>query len=156
MNPGQRVPFVGNLLRFYWNRLDFTLWFNPRHHCRLCGRVICGPCLKTLDLYSTGVFPAHKEESVMVQLKVCIECHGLLAKRIQFDQPNPVLDALVALNEEFVQERKVVELHFPMFNSSLSKLRSKEVLHMEDSEYLSAMKQRKYLLDSFAILDMIR
>ncbi|KAI9328620.1 FYVE zinc finger-domain-containing protein [Obelidium mucronatum] len=152
---------------------NFSNLFNPlnrRHHCRLCGRVVCGmeTCLSSIPLIPRETAPQTSsigspttledtgEKSIKpAEVKVCLDC-----KKLVFRRKNSVLDQLnkpevVSLYHDFLQLKLQVEELLPKFNNLIMQLSSQNTIRMEDKEYIIASKHRKNLMDYFAEMEKL-
>ncbi|ORY39499.1 FYVE-domain-containing protein [Rhizoclosmatium globosum] len=148
----------------------FSTLFNPlnrRHHCRLCGRVVCGletcisqipliPKETTSHLRSSGNGDQTSDKPrVTSEVKVCTDC-----KKLVFRRKNAVLEhaqkaEVVALYEEFLKLKTNVEEVLPKFNHLIMALSSQNIIRMEDKEYIIASRHRKTLMDYFAEIEKL-
>ncbi len=119
----------------------FTL-MNRKHHCRLCGKLICHSCSKSVEiLQNQGV-------------RSCTSCLYLLSlrKRDSRDaEPAPIVE----LYETFQRHKKGVSSQLVKFNALLMDLGARSNISHQDQDYQVSLKLRKELLDSFAAIDHI-
>ena len=96
---------------------EFRIWFR-RHHCRLCGRVVCGNCIPTCERYlstSHVVSPPSQpfQESPLQKHKTCSECAtelNIIKDALNADNTNnrnnPISDATRDLMVQNVRPRQ--------------------------------------------------
>ncbi|KAJ3234665.1 carboxypeptidase Y-deficient [Chytriomyces hyalinus] len=148
---------------------SFSTLFNPlnrRHHCRLCGRVVCGleTCSSNVALTPKGttVQPQDLElsqesdsKTKSHEVKVCSEC-----KKLVFRRKNGQLEKLrkpqvVLLYEGFLKTKSEVQSLLPQFNNLIMTLSAQTSVKMDDRAYILASKHRKTLMDLFAKIESV-
>lgn len=126
---------------------DFSGYTFRRHHCRTCGRVVCGdpstecssevglsiaPCkfedglLRNLGLYLT-VSPANTEKAnpeklVNVDVRLCKECKATLFDRRDFKMDTTRKPPEIRAYENLTQFERGIRLHLPRFQKLLTAL----------------------------------
>ncbi|KAF9956643.1 carboxypeptidase Y-deficient [Mortierella alpina] len=104
----------------------FNRYGNRKHHCRLCGRVICDNCSKSTPLYLNMVNSDRK-------------------------RPNAVLKYYGSLT----RLKTRIDLALPRFQEMLTTLGQKSDMNQAHPDYQLAARTRKELLDDFALFDAI-
>ncbi|EGF79391.1 hypothetical protein BATDEDRAFT_25704 [Batrachochytrium dendrobatidis JAM81] len=124
---------------------------NRRHHCRLCGRLVCGSCSTMIDIKvpTDGVYAALEK---IGQIRSCSQCKELIGMRDN-SQDESTTPQLVSLYQQIVRLRSLVQETLPKFNSLLVDLRSRASVSVEEQDYQIALRYRKQLLDYFTELE---
>ncbi|KAF9930257.1 carboxypeptidase Y-deficient [Mortierella alpina] len=104
----------------------FNRYGNRKHHCRLCGRVICDNCSKSTPLYLNMVSSDRR-------------------------RPNAVLKYYGSL----MRLKTRIDLALPGFQEMLTTLGQKRDMNQAHPDYQLAARTRKELLDDFALFDAI-
>ncbi|KAI8825233.1 FYVE zinc finger-domain-containing protein [Fimicolochytrium jonesii] len=128
---------------------QFGSFVNRRHHCRLCGRVICGQetCSKELPL--TGGPPTPDAPTI----RACPDCYRTIS--VHNNVHSPSATAIAALYRAITRYRASVTEVLPKFNNLLMNMANRVVTEYDDPEYKLASKYRKDLMEWFSELDKL-
>ncbi|RUP52154.1 hypothetical protein BC936DRAFT_139480 [Jimgerdemannia flammicorona] len=134
---------------------NFTLT-NRKHHCRLCGRVVCGEprCSGPIPLFLNMATDATDEDPVG-ETRACRECRkAVFRRKIQYEElsrPLPV----IGLYAQLAQLRRNIEKVLPQFQEMVVMLEQQGMSQQPHPDYVAAAKIRKELLDDFTSYDTI-
>lgn len=132
-------------------------YLNKKHHCRLCGRVVCGnaatKCSDIIPFAPSGTSQVAAQTSI--ELRLCRDCedsiflgdtvtHGL-------DTPAP---AYQKSYKALLQYRSSIEGLMPRFRKLLVALTDRSVVPSK-ADMIEAKRVRGRLLDAFAQFDAI-
>ncbi|KAF9127237.1 carboxypeptidase Y-deficient [Mortierella sp. 14UC] len=132
----------------------FNRYGNRKHHCRLCGRVICDNCSMKTPLYlSMSSYPDGSES--VGQTRACKECNHTAFKRREHaaDQKRP--NAVAKYYGSLMRLKARIDLALPRFQDMLATLGQKSDMNQAHPDYQLAARTRKELLDDFALFDAI-
>ncbi|QKX56985.1 uncharacterized protein TRUGW13939_04093 [Talaromyces rugulosus] len=150
----------GSVLRCPFCQQDFSNYSFRRHHCRTCGRVVCGDPATACSI-DVGLTVLSKPENsseksvpskVNIDIRLCKDCRSTLFSRRDFEEEKIKHAPLVRSYENLVQFERGIRLLLPRFQKLLSLLQdpNKAPTH---SQLTDASKVRKRLIDSFAQYD---
>ncbi|KAJ6256946.1 Rabenosyn-5 [Drechslerella dactyloides] len=139
----------------------FTNFSLRKHHCRLCGRVVCGDsrtgCSKEIGLNVNVNFKppnslTEKMEAMALDVRMCRDCSGILFSKRDFAEEVSKKPPDQRNYETMVQFEKGIITMLPRFQKLLSTLQddNKPPTVQQRSE---ASKTRKRLLDAFTQYD---
>ncbi|KAL4783188.1 hypothetical protein BJX76DRAFT_330588 [Aspergillus varians] len=140
---------------------DFSGYTFRRHHCRTCGRVVCGDvstgCSIDVPLSVTPLSKAYVEKSVNVgsmniDVRLCKECKSTLFDKRDFDADFARKPADVRAYENLRQFERGIRLLTPKFQRLLTALQNPR-RPPSASQLAEASKIRKRLTDSFTQYD---
>ncbi|KAI1349463.1 FYVE zinc finger protein [Xylaria sp. FL0043] len=140
---------------------DFGSWTFRRHHCRICGRVVCADlqtaCSSEVSLNVANTSPASSEKaeggSMYVDIRMCRDCNStIFAKRsfVESIKRKPPDQVAYELLKQF---ERGIELLLPTFQRALLPLQD-ENNPPSHSQIQEAAKLRKRLIDSFTKYDL--
>ncbi|KAJ1974932.1 carboxypeptidase Y-deficient [Dimargaris xerosporica] len=129
----------------------FSALTSRKHHCRLCGKVVCGRsgCSAKYDLPLSK--PSASNSSAAV--RVCRRCHEILTRR------SFIVAAIRSKTHTLTAYQTLTRLHgaieklMPRFDDMVLKLSKEKELSEHNVDYQVAAKTRKDLLDTFAQMD---
>ncbi|GJJ73062.1 rabenosyn-5 [Entomortierella parvispora] len=132
----------------------FNRYGNRKHHCRLCGRVVCDNCSKKTPLYlSMSTYPDGSDP--VGQTRACIECIHTVFKRREHaaDQKRP--NAILKYYGSLMRLKARIDVALPRFQEMLATIGQKSDMSQQHPDYQLAARTRKELLDDFALFDSI-
>ncbi|KAH6560835.1 hypothetical protein BASA50_007420 [Batrachochytrium salamandrivorans] len=124
---------------------------NRRHHCRLCGQLVCGTCSEMLDIRALSANTGSIPEKTG-QIRTCSNCKELINMR-ENQRQSGAIHKVVPLYQQVVRLRSLVQQTLPKFNGLLVELRTRSKVSLQDQDYQIALKHRKQLLDYFTELE---
>ncbi|KAL3453273.1 FYVE zinc finger-domain-containing protein [Aspergillus insuetus] len=140
---------------------DFSSYTFRRHHCRTCGRVVCGDastgCSVEVPLSVTPLSKAYVEKSVNVgssniDVRLCKECKSTLFDRRDFDADITRKPPDLRAYENLGQFERGIRILMPRFQKLLTALQNPR-RPPSASQIAEASKIRKRLTDSFTKYD---
>ncbi|KAL3482245.1 FYVE zinc finger-domain-containing protein [Aspergillus californicus] len=140
---------------------DFSSYTFRRHHCRTCGRVVCGDtatgCSVDVPLSVTPPSKAYVEKSVSVgsmhiDVRLCKDCKSTLFDRRDFDADLARKPPDVRAYEILGQFERGIRLLTPKFQKLLTALQNPK-RPPSAAQIAEASKVRKRLTDSFTQFD---
>ncbi|KAI0967203.1 FYVE zinc finger protein [Xylaria arbuscula] len=140
---------------------EFGSWTFRRHHCRICGRVVCADpqtaCSSevSLNVANTGPAPSEKAEGepVHVDIRMCHECKTTIFAKRDFVESIKRKPPDQVGYEVLKQFEWGIELLLPTFQRTLLLLQD-ENNPPSRSQIQEAGKLRKRLIDSFTKYDL--
>ncbi|KAI9207659.1 FYVE zinc finger-domain-containing protein [Polychytrium aggregatum] len=121
---------------------------NRRHHCRTCGRVVCG--LDTCSAAIPVVDPDTKE--LAGELRTCNNCKRLVLRRKKPEEQTP---PFVVVYQKIIKIRESIETILPRFQDVVMDLIERKNLTLKDRDYLVAVKYKKDITDLFSQMDAL-
>ncbi|KAI8847031.1 FYVE zinc finger-domain-containing protein, partial [Chytridium lagenaria] len=161
-----KCPFCNN---------SFNSLTNRRHHCRLCGRVVCGTdtCSSNIPLpppipsSTSAVSPEPRvvrngtasEADITApspgDIKTCKNCKSLVRRRQEAAAGEGAPPVVVKLYQSICKNKVAVDDLVPKFNNMILALKNSEEIKAEDREYVMASRYRKTLLDHFSEIEKL-
>lgn len=139
---------------------EFSTYTFRRHHCRMCGRVVCGDvktaCSTEIGLnVATGSEKTEKETNqVSVDVRMCKDCQHILFSRGDFEREMADKPKDQRSYENLAQFERGIRLLLPRFHKLLHALQDPD--QPPSQQQLSeATKVRKRLMDAFAQFDAV-
>lgn len=140
---------------------EFGSWTFRRHHCRICGRVVCADpqtaCSSEvgLNVANSSIAPSEKAESgsIYIDIRMCRDCKSTIFSKRDFMESIMRKPPDQRAYETLRQFEKGIELLLPTFQKSLIPLQD-ENNPPSHSQLQEAAKLRKRLTDSFTKYDV--
>ncbi|KAJ5155066.1 Zinc finger FYVE/PHD-type [Penicillium coprophilum] len=141
---------------------DFAGYTFRRHHCRTCGKVVCGDpstgCSSEVALSIAPVSAATSEKTngenlVNIDVRLCKECKATLFDRRDFKADMTRKPPEIRAYENLIQFERGIRLHLPRFQKLLTALQDPR-RPPSSAQIADASKVRKRLIDSFAQYDI--
>ncbi|KAF2785750.1 hypothetical protein K505DRAFT_261404, partial [Melanomma pulvis-pyrius CBS 109.77] len=137
---------------------EFSNYTFRRHHCRMCGRVVCGDpktaCSSEIGLNVAAV--ANKSEKyagqIGVDVRMCKDCKHTLFSKSDFDREFAQKPADQRSYENLVQFERGIRLLLPRFQKLLVALQDPETPPTAQ-QLADATKVRTRLMDAFGKFD---
>ncbi|KAB8219851.1 hypothetical protein BDV33DRAFT_231293 [Aspergillus novoparasiticus] len=151
-----------SVLRCPFCQQDFTSYTFRRHHCRTCGRVVCGDpttgCSTEVPLSITPLSKASTEKSsnmdiMNIDVRLCKECRATLFDRRDFEADLMRKPPDLRAYENLVQFERGIRILQPKFQKLLTALQDPR-RPPSSAQIAEASKIRKRLIDSFAQYDV--
>ncbi|KAG2229670.1 hypothetical protein INT48_008902 [Thamnidium elegans] len=134
---------------------SFTL-INRKHHCRLCGRVVCGNarCSKMIPLFTNMSSDIFDDEPVG-DTRACRECQrSVFRRKLRNEEASKPLPIIQLYNQLSIT-RKNIERQLPKFHETILMLERENVTAQSHDSFIKAGKIRKSLLDNFTLYDTL-
>lgn len=140
---------------------EFGSWTFRRHHCRICGKVVCADpqteCSSEVGLSVANASPAPSEKaeggSLLVDVRMCRDCKSTIFSKRDFVESIMQKPPDQRAYETLRQFERGIELLLPSFRRALMPLQD-ENHPPTHSQIQEAGKLRKRLTDSFTKYDM--
>ncbi|KAJ5481814.1 Zinc fingerFYVE/PHD-type [Penicillium sp. IBT 31633x] len=141
---------------------DFSGYTFRRHHCRTCGRVVCGDpnteCSGEVGLSISPLSTANSEKAnsdhlVNIDVRLCKECKSTLFSKRDFKADTMRKPPEIRAYENLTQFERGIRLHLPRFQKLLAALQDPR-RPPTSAQISDASKVRKRLMDSFAQYDI--
>ncbi|KAI8576099.1 hypothetical protein K450DRAFT_258451, partial [Umbelopsis ramanniana AG] len=129
---------------------------NRRHHCRLCGRIVCSnqTCSSMIPLF-LDMSSDSVDQPPVGETRACKDCKRMVFRRkIQKEEmtkPQPILQ----LYQQLSATKANIEKMLPRFQDMVMMLERNEISNQSHETFKLAGQVRKSLLDSFAAFDAI-
>ncbi|KAI1006017.1 hypothetical protein K3495_g2200 [Podosphaera aphanis] len=131
---------------------DFGAWLHRRHHCRLCGRVVCAElemgCSSEISLNVTA-----KTGHLTLDIRMCRNCQSTVFSKKDFDAEVLHKPPDQRAYENLMQFEQGIQLLFPNFRRLLIVLQDPDTPPSR-AQITEAAKVRKRLIDSFSKYDI--
>jgi rabenosyn-5 len=144
---------------------DFSQYTFRRHHCRTCGKVICGDpataCSTVLPLDVATKTPraisnekAAAPSTVQLDIRLCKECHHTMFAGRDFEASlsTPAITAFTRAYSNLLQFERGIRLLLPKFQKLLQALQDPDS-PPTSTQIADASRTRKRLMDSFTQYD---
>jgi rabenosyn-5 len=144
---------------------DFSQYTFRRHHCRTCGKVVCGDpataCSTILPLDVTAKNPralssekAPAQSTVQLDIRLCKECHHTMFAGRDFESSlsTPAITAFTRAYSNLLQFERGIRLLLPKFQKLLQALQDPDS-PPTSTQIADASRTRKRLMDSFTQYD---
>ncbi|KAI9726722.1 MAG: carboxypeptidase Y-deficient [Cirrosporium novae-zelandiae] len=133
---------------------EFTSYTFRRHHCRLCGRVVCGdPRTECSTEVGLNVATEKSGGQIGVDVRLCKDCRHTLFSKRDFDGEIASKPAVARSYENLVQFERGIRIMLPKFQRLLQALQD-PVNPPSHAQLTEASKVRKRLMDSFTQFDI--
>lgn len=136
---------------------DFSNYTFRRHHCRMCGRVVCGDpktgCSSEIGLnVAAGNSRSEKGSQVGIDVRMCKDCKHTLFSKSDFDSELAQRPVDQRAYENLAQFERGIRLLLPRFHKLLGLLQDPDK-PPTPQQLSDATKVRKRLMDAFAQFD---
>ncbi|KAI9871301.1 MAG: carboxypeptidase Y-deficient [Pleopsidium flavum] len=133
---------------------EFSSYSFRRHHCRLCGRVVCGDS-QTGCSSEIGLNVAAKKAvgEISLDIRMCKECKNTIFSRRDFASELAMKPPDLKAYENLVEFERGIRLLMPKFQRLLVALQDPD-RSPSPAQLADASKVRKRLMDSFAQYDV--
>ncbi|KAK9451021.1 FYVE zinc finger-domain-containing protein [Limtongia smithiae] len=130
-----------------------------KHHCRLCGKVVCGEedtaCSIRVALDSaalTDYLSEKVDDDIVVKVRVCKDCHSIVFGRREFADDVAEKITIVKVYVNMIQFKKAIETLLPRFQRLLTSFDDPD--HPPSHEVMTeATEVRKKLIHNFQQYD---
>lgn len=139
---------------------EFSTYTFRRHHCRMCGRVVCGDpkteCSTEIGLNVAADSSKSEKgvEKVSVDVRMCKNCQHTLFSRADFERAMAEKPKDQRSYENLAQFERGIRLLLPRFHKLLQALQDPDK-SPTPQQLSDATKVRKRLMDAFAQFDAV-
>lgn len=127
----------------------FGSWSFRRHHCRLCGQIVCSdPRTECSSEISFNVVVKKTSGDTTLDIRICRICQKTVFAKKDFDTEVSHKPPDQRAYENLVEFERGIRLLLPKFHSLLIALQDPQTSH-SPSQLAEATKVRKRLIDSF-------
>lgn len=139
---------------------EFSTYTFRRHHCRMCGRVVCGDpkteCSTEIGLNVAADSSKSEKgvEQVSVDVRMCKDCQHTLFSRSDFEREMAEKPKDQRSYENLAQFERGIRLLLPRFHKLLQALQDPDK-SPTPQQLTDATKVRKRLMDAFAQFDAV-
>ncbi|KAI8072202.1 FYVE zinc finger-domain-containing protein [Gilbertella persicaria] len=135
--------------------IPFTL-INRKHHCRLCGKVVCGnsKCSKMIPLFTDMSSDTFDDEPVG-DTRACRDCQRYVFRRKLRNEEASKPLPIIQLYNQLSITRKNIEKLLPKFHETILMLEKENITAHTHESFIMAAKIRKSLLDNFTLYDTL-
>ncbi|KAG2223118.1 hypothetical protein INT45_005674 [Circinella minor] len=129
---------------------------NRKHHCRLCGRIVCGniKCSKMIPLF-LNMSSDYFDEEPVGDTRACRDCQrSVFRRKLRYEEamhPMPIIQ----LYHQLTLTRQKIEKLLPRFHDIIILLNKEKVTNQSKEIYQTAGNIRKAVLDNFALYDTL-
>ncbi|KAK7180970.1 FYVE zinc finger [Paraphaeosphaeria sporulosa] len=136
---------------------EFSSYTFRRHHCRMCGRVVCGDpktgCSSEIGLnIAASGNRTEKGEQMGVDIRMCKDCNHTLFSRSDFERELAQNPTDQRAYENLTQFERGIRLLLPRFQKLLMALQDPDK-PPSPQQLADATKVRKRLMDAFSQYD---
>lgn len=132
----------------------FTQYSFRRHHCRICGRVVCGdPGTGCSTEIALNVDPEKTGNPVGVDVRMCKDCQHAIFSKSDFAQEIALRPPDQRAYENLIQFERGIRLLLPRFQRLLSALQDPDE-SPTPAQLTEATKVRKRMMDAFTQYDV--
>ncbi|KAI9816303.1 MAG: carboxypeptidase Y-deficient [Pycnora praestabilis] len=133
---------------------EFSNYSFRRHHCRLCGRVVCGdPRTRCSTEIGLNVAAQKALGAISIDVRMCQDCKSLIFSKRDFANELANKPPDMRAYENLVQFERGIRLMLPKFQRLLMALQDPDK-PPTSAQLAEASKIRKRLLDSFGQYDV--
>ncbi|KAI8980498.1 FYVE zinc finger-domain-containing protein [Pilobolus umbonatus] len=136
---------------------------NRKHHCRLCGRVVCGnpKCSKMVPLF-TDMSSDSFDDIPVGDTRACQQCQrSVFRRKLRNEESSKPLPIIQLYNQLSITRRNIERL-LPKFHDTVFMLEysrddpmQNNIKSQSHDSYVQAAKIRKTLLDNFTLYDTL-
>ncbi|KAI8638478.1 FYVE zinc finger-domain-containing protein [Parasitella parasitica] len=133
----------------------FTL-INRKHHCRLCGKVVCGNarCSKMIPLFTDMSSDTFDDEPVG-DTRACRDCQrSVFRRKLRHEEASKPLP-IIQLYNQLAITRRNIEKQLPKFHETILMLEKENIKAHTHESFIKAATIRKSLLDNFTLYDTL-
>jgi hypothetical protein len=135
---------------------EFSTYSFRRHHCRMCGRVVCGDpntgCSTEIGLSINPKKSEKVTDQISVDIRMCKDCNHTLFSRSDFEREMAERPKDQRAYENLAQFERGIRLLLPRFQKLLQALQDPEK-PPTPQQLTDATKVRKRLMDAFSKFD---
>ncbi|KAA8898516.1 hypothetical protein FN846DRAFT_900073 [Sphaerosporella brunnea] len=140
----------------------FSLFSQPKHHCRLCGKVVCGDprtgCSKEIHLNVSPPLASEKlvgagQDDLTLAVRICAPCQSTLFSKREFlqslhSQPPTYVRAYITI----VSFQTGIREQLPRFQRTVEGLQRRPD---DRNAVVEAMRMKKRIVESLAKVDAV-
>ncbi|CEP08668.1 hypothetical protein [Parasitella parasitica] len=134
---------------------SFTL-INRKHHCRLCGKVVCGNarCSQMVPLFTDMSSDTFDDEPVG-DTRACRDCQrSVFRRKLRNEEASKPLP-IIQLYNQLAITRRNIEKQLPKFHETILMLEKENIKAHTHESFIKAATIRKSLLDNFTLYDTL-